>query len=110
MNRRKRNSPLVTTLLALLLVVTLSPLPLLAADPIEVAGMGVGLTAGNGLLVPMKGISFFWGLTSGALSFVLSGGNADLTAQIWYDVTRGPYLITPEVARMAVGERPELNK
>jgi hypothetical protein len=45
---------------------------------------------------------------SGALSFVVTGGNTDLTKQIWQDTTQGPYMITPEVARMAVGQRPEL--
>jgi hypothetical protein len=46
----------------------------------------------------------------GALSFVLTGGNMDLTTQIWRDVTEGPYMITPDVALKAIGERPELNK
>jgi hypothetical protein len=105
MARPKRFRPLI---IGLLLTGVLSPLPLKAADPIEAAGIGIGLTAGNALFVPVKSISVFWGLTSGALSFVLSGGNADLTAQIWNDVTQGPYMITPQVARMAVGERPEL--
>ena len=81
-----------------------------AADVIENAGVGVGLTAGNMLFLPIKAISVSVGVLSGALSFVLSGGNADLTKQIWRDTTEGPYLITPDVARMAVGQRPELEK
>jgi hypothetical protein len=48
------------------------------------------------------------GAVSGALSYVVTGGNADLTRQIWRDTTEGPYVITPEVARMGVGQRPEL--
>jgi hypothetical protein len=60
--------------------------------------------------VPVKAISFFWGLTEGALSFPLSGGNVELTKQIWQDTTQRPYLITPEVARTAIGERPELKQ
>ena len=107
MSRSKR---FVTLIIGLVLVGILSPLPLRAADPIETAGMGIGLTAGNAIAIPAKTISVLWGLTSGALSFVLSGGNADLTAQIWNDVTQGPYMITPEVARRAIGERPELQK
>jgi hypothetical protein len=79
-----------------------------AADVIENAGVGVGLTAGNMLFLPIKAISVSVGVLSGALSFVLTGGNADLTKQIWQDTTEGPYVITPEVARMAVGQRPEL--
>lgn len=97
-------------IIALVLIGILSPLPLRAADPIEAAGMGVGLTAGNAIAIPAKAVSVLWGLTAGALSFILSGGNADLTAQIWRDVTEGPYMITPDVARKAVGERPELQK
>ncbi|MBI3061850.1 MAG: hypothetical protein HYY83_07750, partial [Deltaproteobacteria bacterium] len=74
------------------------------------AGMAVGLTAGNMWFVPIKAISVVMGLTGGAVSIVLSGGNAGLTQQIWRDTTEGPYLITPEVARKAVGERPELEQ
>ena len=107
MNRPKRYAALIATLL---LTVILSPLPLLAADSIESAGVGVGVTAGNLMAIPAKSASVLLGLTFGALSFVLTGGNADLTAQIWKDVTEGPYLITPRVARMAIGERPELQK
>jgi len=103
---RKLRSLMIT----IAVMLALSPLPLKAADPIETAGMGVGLTVGNAIFVPLKAISVGWGLTVGALSFILSGGNADLTAQIWSDVTEGPYLITPDLARTAVGERPELNK
>ena len=107
MHRPKRYAVLTV---ALLLTVILSPLPLSAADSIESAGVGVGVTAGNILFVPAKAAALFLGLTGGALSFVLTGGNADLTAQIWKDVTEGPYLITPGVARTAIGERPELQK
>ncbi len=91
-------------------VLLLWPLTLRAADPIEAAGVGVGVTAGNALFVPIKAMSVGWGLIAGGLSFILSGGNADLTRQIWSDVTEGPYLITPDVTRKAVGERPELGK
>jgi hypothetical protein len=50
------------------------------------------------------------GLITGALSFIVTGGNLDLTKQIWQDTTEPPYLITPEVARKGIGERPELSK
>ena len=92
----------------LILAVLLAPLPILAEDPIETAGVGVGVTAGNVVLLPLKALSFFVGLTFGAASFVLSGGNTELTKQIFSDITDGPYVITPEVARTAIGERPEL--
>lgn len=96
--------------IALLVTTLLSPLPVSAADPNEMAGFAVGLTAGNMWFVPIKAISVVMGLTEGTVSFVLSGGNAELTQQIWQDTTQGPYLITPEVAQKAVGDRPELRQ
>jgi len=62
------------------------------------------------LFLPLKAISMSIGAVSGALSYLVTGGNADLTKQIWQDTTQGPYLITPEVAKKAVGERPELSE
>lgn len=81
-----------------------------AEDPIEQAGVGVGVTAGNMWAIPLKAISVTNGILTGALSFIVTGGNLALTQQIWRDTTEPPYLITPEVARRAVGERPELSK
>jgi hypothetical protein len=52
-------------------------------------------------------VSVSIGALTGALSFLLTG-NADLTKQIWQDTTQGPYVITADVAKRAVGERPEL--
>ena len=79
-----------------------------AEDVIEKAGVATGVTAGNLFLLPGKAISVSMGLITGALSFIVTGGNADLTQQIWRDTQQGPYVITPEVARMAVGQRPEI--
>jgi hypothetical protein len=95
---------------AILILVSTSVFPALgnAADIIENAGVVVGLTEGNAWFLPIKAISVSAGILTGALSFVLTGGNADLTKQIWRDTTEGPYVITPDVARMAVGQRPEL--
>ena len=92
---------------AVLSLVYLSPAPVRAEDTIEKAGIGVGLSLGNIIFLPVKAISVTMGALSGGLSFVLTG-NADLTQQIWRDTSEGPYAITPEVARMAVGQRPEL--
>ena len=100
---------IVAALFAFLLLALFAP-PLRAADPIEAAGVGVGLTAGNAIVIPAKIVSVGTGLISGALSFILTGGNMDLTTQIWRDVMEGPYMITPDVALKAIGERPELNK
>jgi hypothetical protein len=91
-----------------LLASTLNPFSLRAEEAIEKAGVAVGVTAGNMLVIPAKAISTSMGLLFGSLSLLLSGGNTELTRQIWRDTTEGPYLITPEVARKAIGERPEL--
>lgn len=87
-----------------------APARLRAEDNIEKAGVAVGVSAGNMWFLPIKAISVSMGALSGALSFIVTGGNADLTKQIWRDTTEGPYAITPEVARKAVGQRPELQK
>ena len=84
--------------------------PARADDPIEKAGVAVGVTAGNLIAIPAKAVSITMGAIFGAASFVLTGGNADLTKQIWRDTTQPPYLITPEVAQKAVGQRPELKR
>ncbi len=90
-----------------LLLTGLSPSFLRAEDALETAGIATGVTAGNMWFIPAKAVSVSMGALTGALSFLLTG-NADLTRQIWEDTTQGPYLITPDVAKRAVGERPEL--
>lgn len=95
---------------ALLTIALLFPRPLFALDPVEGSAIGVGVTVGNMWFAPIKAISVVMGLTGGALSFVLTGGNAELTQQIWQDTTHGPFLITPDVAEKAIGERPELKR
>lgn len=96
--------------LFVLLVFTLSfsPVSLRAEDAIEKAGVAVGVAAGNLWFLPIKAITVTVGALSGALSYVVTGGNRELTQQIWQDTTEGPYLITPEVARTSIGSRPEL--
>lgn len=96
--------------LFVLLVFTLSfsPVSLRGEDAIEKAGVAVGVTAGNLWFLPIKAITVTVGALSGALSYVVTGGNRELTQQIWQDTTEGPYLITPEVARTSIGSRPEL--
>lgn len=91
---------------ALALTLLLPPL-LKAEDVVENAGVGVGVSIGNILFLPIKAISMTIGALSGGLSYVVTG-NADLTKQIWQDTTQGPYVITPELARTAIGQRPEL--
>ena len=94
--------------IVVLAITLIVPTLLRAEDTIEKAGVAVGVTAGNLWFVPIKAITVGIGAISGALSYVVTGGNAELTQQIWSDTTDGPYLITPELARKAVGQRPEL--
>jgi hypothetical protein len=85
----------------------LSPPLLKAEDVVENAGVAIGVSIGNVLFLPIKAISMTIGALSGGLSYVVTG-NADLTKQIWQDTTQGPYVITPDLARTSVGQRPEL--
>jgi uncharacterized membrane protein YidH (DUF202 family) len=103
-----KNRTAVAILIFALALTGFSPALLRAEDTIEKAGVAVGITAGNMWFLPIKLITVTMGAASGALSYVVTGGNAELTRQIWRDTTEGPYIITPEVARMGVGERPEL--
>ena len=82
--------------------------PAHAEDAIETAGVAVGVTVGNMWFLPGKAIAMSMGALSGALSYILTGGNAELTKQIWQDTLQGPYVITPSLARTSIGERPEL--
>ena len=96
--------------LALVLVGT-TPSLLHAEDTtIEKAGVAVGVSVGNVIFLPAKAISTSMGVFFGALSFVLTGGDTEIMHQAWRDTTEGPYLITPEVARNAIGRRPNLSE
>ncbi|MSP41463.1 MAG: hypothetical protein EXR70_23505 [Deltaproteobacteria bacterium] len=94
--------------LAIVTAINFAPSYLRAEDVIEKAGMAVELTAGNLIFLPLKVFSMAVGAAGGALSFVASGGNVELTKQIWRDTSEGPYIITPELARKSIGERPLL--
>jgi hypothetical protein len=82
--------------------------PLYAEDRIEKAGVVTGLTAGNILFVPIKVMVVSMGAVSGTLSFIFTGGDLEVSRQVWRDTFDAPFLITPDLARRAVGERPEL--
>ena len=94
--------------LAIFSMASLAPSYLRAEDIIEKTGIAVELTAGNLIFLPLKIFSMAVGAAAGSLSYIASGGNADLTKQIWRDTSEGPYIITPELARKSVGERPLL--
>jgi len=93
-----------------LMLMGIFPDSLRAEDGVEKAGVAVGVTAGNMWVLPIKAITVTVGVLSGALSYIVTGGNTDLTQQIWQDTTEGPYLITPEFARKSIGRRPELEE
>jgi hypothetical protein len=95
---------------AMLLFVLTGAIPaaLQAQEVWEKAGVATGLTAGNTIAIPAKAITMVIGAFSGALSFLVTGGDTEVTKQVWRDTFDAPYMITPEVARMAVGKRPEL--
>lgn len=114
-NSSSEGNPVVHARSALLALIVLSligmaPASLRAEEAMEKAGVAAGVTAGNLWFVPIKAISAAVGAMSGALSFVVTGGNSQLTQQIWQDTLQGPYLITPELARQSIGQRPELEK
>jgi len=96
--------------LAMVLVAALPSLLRAQETTIEKAGVAVGVSAGNVVFLPAKAISTSMGVFFGALSFVLTGGDTEIMRQAWRDSTEGPYLITPEVARKAIGRRPNLSE
>lgn len=96
--------------MAALCIITLAAPALRAEDTIEKAGVAVGVSAGNFLFLPIKAFTMSMGAVSGALSFIVTGGNAELTRQIWRDTTDGPYVISPSLARTGVGRRPEIEE
>ena len=87
---------------------TLSSMPLRAEDLTEKAGVAVGVTAGNLWFVPIKAITVTIGAMSGALSYIVTGGDREVADQVWRDTLQDPYVISPDLARSAIGHRPEL--
>ena len=96
--------------LTIVLVSTLPSLLRAEETTIEKSGVALGVSAGNVIFLPAKAISTSMGVFFGALSFVLTGGDTEIMRQAWRDSTEGPYLITPEVARNAIGRRPNLSE
>ena len=96
--------------LAIVLIGTLPSFLHAQETRIEQAGVALGVSAGNVIFLPAKAISTSMGVFFGVLSFVLTGGDTEIMRQAWRDSTEGPYLITPEVARNAIGRRPNLSE
>lgn len=91
-----------------LFLISVSPALLRAEDTIEKAGVATAVSAGNIWFLPIKAITVSMGAISGALSYLVTGGNTELTQQIWRDTQQGPYIITPDLARTSIGQRPEI--
>ena len=79
-------------------------------EVIEKGATGIGLTVGNLVVVPAKAVSMFFGALSGGLAFVFTGGDREVANQVWRDSSAGPYYVTPELAKKAVGDRPLLSE
>lgn len=97
------------TLITLLFVnlIVLSPALVRAEETVEKAGIAIGVTAGNMLFLPIKAITVTMGALSAVTSFVVTGGDTEVANQVWRDTSEGPYAITRDVARTAIGYRPE---
>lgn len=101
----------VKSLILLLFTISLCvPRLLWAASLEEGAGSAVGMTVGNSVFVPAKAAAVGTGVMAGIFSFIVTGGNMEVSKQIFENTFRGPYLITPAVAQAGIGERPELEK
>jgi hypothetical protein len=100
----------VATLVLAMTLIGAAPSFSHAEDSIEKAGVAVGVTVGNMVFLPAKAVSTSMGLFFGGLSFLLTGGDTEVTQQMWRYSTAEPYLITPDVARNAIGERPLLKE
>jgi hypothetical protein len=88
---------------------SLLPAEDVAENVIEKAGVAAGVSVGNMVFLPAKAFSTSMGLFFGAVSFVLTGGDTEVAQQMWRNSIAEPYLITPELARKAIGRRPELS-
>lgn len=98
----------IVVIAATLTLLVLAPRTTRADDTIEKAGVATGVSAGNMWFLPIKAIAVSIGALAGALSYVVTGGNTELTQQIWNDSQKGPYIIDPKLARTGVGWRPEI--
>ena len=92
----------------LLTLASAAPARLPAEEIIEKAGVATGVTVGNMFATPLKAVSMVIGALSGVLSFVVTGGDTEVAKQVWRNTSQGPYFVTPDLARMSVSQRPEL--
>jgi hypothetical protein len=62
---------------------------------IEEAGYGAGAAVASFFYIPAKVMYAGFGLLTGGVGYVLSGGNAGVANNIIYPAVRGNYLVTP---------------
>lgn len=92
--------------IALASLVTVTAAPLYAQTPapnppaaeegvIEEAGYGAGAAVASFFYIPAKVMYAGFGLLTGGVGYVLSGGNAGVANNIIYPAVRGNYVVTP---------------
>jgi len=93
------------------LAIIVGPSSTRAEDVIEQAGVATGMSAGNMWFLPIKYLIVVpVAAVFGGISYVVTGGNTELTEQIWQDNFQGPYVIDADLARKGIGKRPQLEE
>ena len=90
------------------LLALLAPFNVHADDWIEEAGVGLGVSIGNTIYIPFKAALLSMVLPLSLIAVVTSGGDTEVARQILHNGIEEPYLISPDLARTAIGTRPEL--
>ena len=90
------------------LIAILSPTFLHAGEAIDKAGVGLGVAVGNTVFVPVKVVLMGFAAHVAVISWLASLGDTQQVKEIWKNTTEMPYFISPEEARRAIGERPDL--
>ena len=90
------------------LIAILSPTYLHAESGIDKAGVTTGVTIGNMVFVPLKVVLVGFAAPVAVISWLGSLGDTQQVKEIWKNTTEMPYFISPEKARKAIGERPDL--
>ena len=95
-------------LVVFFLIAILSPTYLHAEEAIEKAGVALGVTVGNMIFVPLKVVLVGFAAPVAVISWLGSLGDTQQVKEIWKNTTEGPYFISPDQARKAIGQRPDL--
>ncbi|MFQ5683382.1 MAG: hypothetical protein ACE5HC_08940 [Candidatus Binatia bacterium] len=61
------------------------------------AGLGVASVVGSTLYAPVKVSYAALGAVTGGVTWIVTGGNTELSQKIWRPALGGDYLITPEM-------------